>query len=76
MQSCENSIAALRRARDCFSGQLDSGALAELDEAIKNLEMALDRRHNAEEVERLKLRTLQALAALVSIATNVRDWLG
>jgi len=75
MQSCEKSVSALWKVRDACSSQLDSGALAELDEAIKNLEMALDLRDNAEEVERLKLRSLQALAALVSIATNIREWL-
>jgi hypothetical protein len=74
-QSCENSIAALKRVRNGCSGQLDDGALAELDEAIKNLEMALVLRRDAEEVERLKLRAWQALAAFVSIATNIRKWL-
>ncbi len=75
MQSCEKGVAALKRVRDKCSSQLDDGALTELDDAISSLELALDHRQNVEEVERLKLRALQAIAAFVSITTNVRDWM-
>lgn len=75
MQTCEKSVAALKRVRDACCGQLDVGALAELDEVIQNLQLMEESCQNAEEVERLKLRTLQALAAFVTIATNIREWL-
>ena len=74
-QSCENHIEVLKRVRDVCSSQLDIGALTELDGVIASLESALDHRHSAEEVEKLKLRALQAIAAVVSIVTNVRHWM-
>ena len=55
-QSCENHITVLKRVRDVCSSQLDIGALTELDGVIAGLEWALDHRHSAEEVEKLKLR--------------------
>ncbi|MBA3774620.1 MAG: hypothetical protein H0X13_19650 [Ramlibacter sp.] len=75
MQSCEEGIGVLKKARDACSSQLDRGALAELDRAISGLEMALEHSQTVEEAERLKLRILQAIAAFVSIATNLGDWL-
>jgi hypothetical protein len=75
MQSCEESMKALKEARHACSGQLDDGALCELDRAINSLETALEHGRSVEDVERLKLRALQALAALVSIATNVSEWM-
>ena len=74
-QSCKNHITVLKRVRDVCSSQLDIGVLTELDGVIAGLELALDHRHSAEEVEKLKLRALQAIAAVVSIVTNVRHWM-
>lgn len=74
-QSCENHIKALKRVRDVCSSQLDIGALTELDGVIAGLESALGHRLSVEEVEKLKLRALQAIAAVVSIVTNVRHWM-
>ena len=74
-QSCENHITVLKRVRDVCSSQLDIGVLTELDGVIAGLESALDHRYSAEEVEKLKLRALQAIAAVVSIMTNVRHWM-
>lgn len=75
MRSCEEGIRVLKEARDACSSQLDSGALTELDDAISGLELALEHRLTVEEAERLKLRVLQAIAAFVSIATNLGDWM-
>ena len=74
-QSCENHIKALKRVRDVCSSQLDIGALTELNCAIALLEELQDHSQGTTEAEMLKLRALQAIAALVSIATNFRDWL-
>lgn len=74
-QSCENHIKVLKRVRDVCSSQLDIGVLTKLDGVIESLELASDHRHSAEEVEKLKLRALQVIAAIVSIVTNVRDWM-
>jgi hypothetical protein len=75
MQSCEQCVEALKNARNACNSQLDGGALKELDRAIKILNEELERGGSEEEVERLKLRALQAMAALISILTNVRDWM-
>jgi hypothetical protein len=75
MHAFEASLVVLKLGRKARSSRLDDGELVELDEAIKCLELALDRHSSAEEVEKLRLRSLQALAAFVSITTNIRDWL-
>lgn len=73
-QSLKNHINGLKKARDACSSQLDIGAMTELDDAIAALEQLCDHHHSAAEAETLKLRALQAIAALVSITTNIRDW--
>ncbi len=74
-QSCDDHIKGLKKVRDVCSSQLDIGALTEMDDAIAALEKLRDHRHSAAEAETLKLRVLQAIAAFVSIATNIRHWL-
>lgn len=74
-QSWEDHIKGLKKARDVCSSQLDIGALTELDDAIAALEELRDHCHSAAEAETLKVRALQAIAAFVSIATNIRHWL-
>ena len=55
--------------------QLDIGAMKELDDAISTLEKLLDHPQSAADVATRKLRIFQAIAAFVSITTNIRDWL-
>ena len=74
-QTLTNVINDLTRVRDVCSSQLDIGALKELDGAIALLEELRDQPQNTVEAATLKLRVLQAVAAVVSITTNVRDWL-
>lgn len=74
-QTLTNVINGLKKSRDVCSSQLDIGALKELDGAIALLEELLDHPQNTVEAATLKLRVLQAVAAFVSIATNLRDWL-
>ncbi|MDO9480730.1 MAG: hypothetical protein Q8S96_08950 [Hydrogenophaga sp.] len=71
----KDRINGLKKARDVCSSQLDIGALTELDGAIALLEELQDHQQGTAEAEMLKVRVLQALAALVSIVTNFRDWL-
>lgn len=73
-QSLENRINRLKEARDACSNQLDIGAKTELDGAIAALETLCERHHSEAEAAVLQLRALQAIAALVSITTNIRDW--
>lgn len=74
-QTLTNVINGLKKARDVCSSQLDIGALKELDDAISLLEKLRDHPQNTAEAATLKLRVLQAVAAFVNIATNLRDWL-
>jgi len=75
LQFLEDRINGLKKARDVCSSQLDIGALKELDDAIAKLEELLDHPQNTAEAEMQKLRVLRAMAAFVSIVTNLRDWL-
>lgn len=75
LQFFEDRINGLKKARDVCSSQLDIGALKELDDAIALLEELCDHPQNTAEAETRKLRVLRAMAAFVSIVTNLRDWL-
>ena len=75
LQFFEERIKGLKKVRDVCSSQLDIGALKELDGAIVLLEKLYGHPQNTTEAETLKVRALQAVAAVVSIATNLRDWL-
>lgn len=74
-QTLKNVINGLKKARDACSSQLDIGALTELDGAIASLEELHDRPQSTAEAQALTLRVFQAIAAFVSITTNIRDWL-
>ena len=74
-QTLKNHIDGLKKARDACSSQLDIGALTELDRAIALLDELQDHDQSTTSAETLALRALQAIAALVSIATSFRDWL-
>lgn len=74
-QTLKNHITVLKKLRDACGSQLDIGALTELDEVISELEKSERAHHSVEEVSRLIPRALQAIAAVVSILTNVRDFL-
>ncbi len=75
LQFLEDRINGLKKARDVCSSQLDIGALKELDDAIALLEELGEHPQNTAEAATRTLRVLQAMAAFVSIVTNLRDWL-
>jgi hypothetical protein len=75
LQSLNDRIDGLKRARDVCRSQLDIGALKELDGAIALLEQLRVHPQSTAEAEALTVRVLQAIAAVVSITTNFRDWL-
>ena len=74
-QILKNHITNLKKIRDACGSQLDIGALTELDETIEALERQIEGRYSAEEVERLIKRALQVIAIVVSILTNIRDYM-
>jgi len=71
----ENLINGLKRARDACSSQLDIGALKDLENAISLLEKLRYLYRNTSVEETLKIRGLQAVAAVIRIVTDLRDWL-
>jgi hypothetical protein len=74
-QILKNHITNLKKIRDACGSQLDVGALTELDETIEALERQIEGRYSAEEVARLIKRALQVIAIVVSILTNIRDYM-
>ncbi len=74
-QSLRNHITVLKKIRDACGSQLDIGALTELDETIEALQRQIDSRYSVEEVARLTPRVLQVIAVVVSIVTNIRDYM-
>ena len=75
LHTLKNHINGLKKARDVCSSQLDIGALKELDGAIALLKELCDHPRNTAEAEAFAVRVLQAIAAVVVITTNLRDWL-
>ena len=74
-QSLKNHITVLKKIRDACSSQLDIGALTVLNETIEALERQIEIRYSAEEVARLIPRVFQVIAVVVSIVTNIRDFM-
>ena len=74
-QILENHINSLKKACDACRSQLDTGAMKELDREVSKLAQLCDQLQSATDAETLKVRTLQVIAAFVSIATNIRYWL-
>ena len=75
LQTLEDRINGLKKARDVCSSQLDIGALRELDGAIALLEELRVHPKSTAEAVTLAIRVLKAIAAIVSITTNLRDFL-
>lgn len=74
-QTLKNHITVLKKIRDACGSQLDIGALTELDETIEALQRQIESRYSVEEVARLTPRVLQVIAVVVSIVTNIRDYM-
>lgn len=74
-QTLKNHITVLKKIRDACGSQLDIGALTELDETIEALQRQIESRYSVEEVARLTPRMLQVIAVVVSIVTNIRDYM-
>jgi hypothetical protein len=73
-QTCEKTIEVLLKVRDECKSQLDDGALSELDQVIAELKKHRDGGLNAAEATSLGMRTLQLIALVISVVTNVKDW--
>lgn len=74
-QTLKNHITVLKKTRDACSSQLDIGTLTELDGVIDAFERLSEYRYSADEIVRLIPRALQVITMVVSISTNIRDFL-
>lgn len=74
-QTLKIHIKNLKQVRDVSSSRLDIRATTKLDGAIAALQECHDHHHSAQEAAKLIACALQAIAAFVSIATKISDWL-
>ena len=73
--SLENCIDVLKKIVDAYSSQLDTSILVELNEVIHELKKVHERRTNRAELGRLSLRSLQIIAVVIRLVTDVEDWM-
>ena len=74
-QTLKNHITVLKKTRDACSSQLDIGTLTELDGVIDAFERFSEYRYSADEIVKMIPRALQVITMVVSISTNIRDFL-
>jgi len=74
-QSRENHIATLKKLRDEYRSQLDDGGLSDLDLLIAELEEVREKGLTVAEGARMASRALEAIASVLTLVTNVCDWL-
>lgn len=73
--SLENCIRSLKRLRDVYSGQLDTSVLVELNSVIVALEAAHESQLNQVDLGQLSVRAVQVIASVVSLVSNLKDWM-
>jgi hypothetical protein len=73
--SLENCIATLVELRDVYSSQLDARALDQLSSVIADLHSVREHAHSAAEVSQMMMRSLQVIALVVRIVTDVGKWM-
>lgn len=73
--SLENCIGSLRKLRDVYSGQLDTGILEELDVVIVELEVVRKNPMKQMDLTQVSVRAIQVIASVISLLTNLKDWM-
>jgi hypothetical protein len=73
--SLENSISALKKVRDAYSSQFDTSVMAELDLVIEDLERVRNQQITGEKWKELSMRSLQMIATILRLISDVRDWM-
>ena len=74
-QSRANYIAMLKKLRDDHRSQLDDGVLNDLECLMTDLKKSPDDSSESAEASLLAVRALQGLAAVITLVTNVREFL-
>lgn len=73
--SLENSISALKKVRDAYSSQFDTSVMAELNLVIEDLERVRNQQVSGEKWKELSMRSLQMIATILRLISDVRDWM-
>jgi hypothetical protein len=73
--SLENCIDSLKRLRDVYSGQLDTSVLEELNSVITALETAHESQLDQTGLGQLSVRAIQVIASVVSLVSNLKEWM-
>ncbi len=75
-QTLKNTIATLQKLRDVHYGQLDAGALAELDDVLQQLRNTLEGSERREfERKDLVFRALRITDIVIRAVSNITDWM-
>ena len=75
-QTLKNSIATLQKLRDVHYSQLDAGALAELDEVLRQLRNVSESSQKREhDLGKLLDRALRVTDIVIRAVSNLTDWM-
>ena len=75
-QTLKNSIAALQKLRDVHYSQLDAGALAELDDVLRQLRNVSESSQKREhDLGKLLDRALRVTDIVIRAVSNLTDWM-
>jgi hypothetical protein len=71
--SVKNCIRTLEKLRDVYNSQLDTSVLVELNAVISDLQQVADLKESEVQLGNLGLRAIQAIAAVISLVSNLKD---
>lgn len=72
----KNTIATLEKLRDVHCSQLDAGALAELEDVLRQLRIHLDSPvRSGFRFDDIVFRALRIIDVVVRLITNIDDWM-
>ena len=75
-QTLKNSIATLQKLRDVHYSQLDAGALAELDDVLRQLRNVSESSQKREpDHGKLLDRALRVTDIVIRAVSNLTDWM-
>ena len=75
-QTLKNSIATLQKLRDAHYSQLDAGALAELDDVLRQLRNVSESSQKREhDLGKLLDRALRVTDIVIRAVSNLTDWM-
>ena len=75
-ETLKNSIATLQKLRDAHYSQLDAGALAELDDVLRQLRNVSESSQKREhDLGKLLDRALRVTDIVIRAVSNLTDWM-